>query len=91
MAGEFQLDVRTRLGGFKLDSAELLAPTDSGGEESFATALLRPSISLRHPFGTWRRAPHGEPEGPWLLAVVGAVLLVVVGLALYGVRCLLRR
>lgn len=94
MAGEFWVEVRTaHLPTLRLDSAELLAPGGDAGVPWWA-AWLRPEVRLGHPFGVLQRAPYGPPgASTWpLLGIVVALLVVLgLGLAVYGAVSLLRR
>jgi hypothetical protein len=90
---EFTVEVRTaHLPTFRTDSDELTAPSD--GVAPWWGTWLKPEVLVRHPFGTWRSAPYGDPgETTWpLVAVVaGVVVLVVLGLAVRGVVALVSK
>jgi hypothetical protein len=96
VAGEFSLELTTRhLPTLRLDSAELLAPStaDTPWIVRVLGRFFRPLVRLRHPFGVLSRAPYGDPgptTWPALGVALGAVVLAVVGLALYGLAQLVR-
>lgn len=73
---------------------EQRAPSSAGGGfGAWLLAQLRPAVSVSTPFGSFKKAPYGEP-GAWspaLLIALGATVLGVLALAVVGARSLLRR
>lgn len=91
---EFTFELRTRhLPTIRTDSDELTAPAGDEAAPWWAS-WLKPEVSIRHPFGTWTKAPYGSPgESTWpLLAIIGgAVLLAILTLAVVGASHVFRR
>jgi hypothetical protein len=87
-----KVEVRTRfLPPLRFDVA---APGDesepeAGGVGGWLLAQLRPAMCVETPFGSWSKAPYGEPgESRWPLAAAVAVVVLVA--ALLGVRHAMR-
>jgi hypothetical protein len=97
LAGFVELELRTRhLPPVRWNSEAEASSTvhGSGGGRAAGFDLgelvlrwLRPAIEVRTPFGTWTRAPHGDPgTSSWPLVpyVAGVIAIVVVAFAAVG-------
>jgi len=70
------------------------ASAAEGSSGSFLLGWLRPSVTVKAPLlGEMTRAPWGDPGDGWKVSfpVAIAALAAVVGLAVYGAVCLVRR
>lgn len=81
-------------GGTSSSSSSSPASSGGGGLRRAFLRWLRPELTVHTAFGTVHRAPYGAAGAsswPLVPLVAGVVVLVVLGLAVYGLAALVRR
>jgi hypothetical protein len=89
---DYEAEFRTRwLGNWSFTLDDVL-PSGGGGPGWFMR-WLRPAVTVRTPFGTWTKAPAGDPGAslfPVFAVVAGVAVVGTLGLAVVGAVSLTR-